>query len=277
MILAAVAFLTGFARNFHGGCMPGLSVKASRGLVVGVAGLILLGFSGHATALTVSSPMVQEADTLVCKLRDVVGLDEAGHLVAGSGASLAPTACRMLRVALRITSGTPSLGLGGDETASSSRRLGNAVDAAEYEVNVCESAKGLMLFDEDHPFVRRMLVQGGRNPGYGQEVDYVHIRHGFIVEPVAAGEYIRLILEPWFGRVSANQSIRTPQAPEVEGLQMSTMVDAVPGKWMELGTYRKQALSGGAVSTRRILGNSRETVRIWVKVEDVDVSDRRPE
>jgi hypothetical protein len=273
MILATAAFLTGFAGKFQGNCMRSLSVSVRRRLFVSTAGLVFSCFSSHAMALTVSAPMVQEADSLVCKLQEVTGSYGVGQSVAGAGKSLAPPVCRMLQVAVRIAMGAPSGGFGGVEAAAPSRRLGNAVDGAEYTVDVCESAKGLMLFDEHHPFVRRMLVQGGRNPGYGQEVDYVHIRHGFIVQPTAAGEYIRLILAPWFGRVSADQPSQTLQAPEVEGLQMSTTVDAIPGKWMDLGTYREGTFIGDEVVPRRIVGNSREIIRIWVKVDDVNVSN----
>ena len=271
MILAAEDFLTGFVRKFHGSLIRGLSVKARQRLIAGAIGLMVLSSPASAMALAVSAPMVQGAGALVCKLHDVIGPDGAGANV-----SSAPSACRMLRVAVRIDTGTPSGASIAGEVIPSPRRLGNASDTAEYQVDVCENATGLMLFDEHHPFVRQLLVQGGRHPGYGQEVDYVHFRHGFTVQPTAAGEYIRLILSPWFGRVSANQPTKIFGAPEVEDLQMSTTVDVKPGQWMEVGTFRQETISTDEeVSPRRILGNSREVVRIWVRVDDIDVSDRR--
>lgn len=273
MVLAAMAFLTGFARIFHGSRLCGLSVKSSGRLVVVATGLVLWGFSGTAMALTVSAPMVEGADLLVCKLQHV-GQDKTDRRESGAGASLAPSACRMLTVTVRIATGAPSGSSGAGEAASLPRRLGNAVDAAEYKVDVCENATGLILFDDHHPFVRRMLAQAGRNPGYGQEVDYVQTRHGFTVQPVAAGASIRLVLEPWFDRVAGRQGAQSMEPPEVESLQVSTTVDAIPGQWVEVGAYRQQPNIGDAVSSRRILGNYREAVRIWVKADDADRNDR---
>ena len=275
MILATADFLTGITRTAFGNFMCGLSVKVTGRLAVFVTGLILWGFPGSAMALMVSAPMVRKADGLVCKLLHDTGSDGAGQPVAGAGVALAPSACRMLRVAVRISSGTLSGGHSDAEIGSAPRRLGNAVDAAEYKVDICENATGLMLFDEHHPFVRRMLMQVGRDSGYGQEVDYVHTRHGFTVHPIAAGEFIRLTLNPWLGRLSAKQAGQTLEAPEVEDLQMSTTVDVIPGQWTELGSYREKAAIADQASTRRVLGNSSETLRIRVRVDDIGGSDRR--
>ncbi len=274
MILAAADFLTGFVRKFHGSLMRGLPVKIRQRLIAGAIGLMVLGFSTSAMALAESAPMVQGVGALVCKLQDVLKSDGEGQSMAGVGASFAPSSCRMLRVTVRIATGSPSETSTDDETVSSPRRLGNASDTAEYQVDVCENATGLMLFDEHHPYVRQMLVQGGRNPGYGQEIDYVNFRHGFTVHPTAAGKYIRLLLDPWFGRESASKPAQTLQAPEVESLQMSTTLDVVPGQWMELGTFRQVTGSAYEASTRRILGNSREVMRIWVRVDDINLPDR---
>lgn len=272
MVLATVDFLTGFAHIFRNSSMCGLSGKVRGRLVVAAMGFMLWGFPGHAMALAVFAPMVQGDDSLVCKLHDV-GPVGAGQPGAGTGVSLLPSACRMLRVAVQIAAGTPSEGPGGGETGSPHRRLGNTVDSAEYRVDVCEKTTGLILLDEYYPFVHRMLVQGGRDPGYGQDVDYVHFRHGFTVQPVAAGEYIRLILAPWFGRVSVNQPVQALEAPGVDSLQVSTTVDLMPGQWLELGGYRKETTVADESAPRRILGNSRDIVRVWVKVDDINVPD----
>lgn len=145
-------------------------------------------------ALTGYAPIVREADGLVSKLHPGIRPNGAGQLATGAGVSFDPSVCRMLRVSVRMASGMPVGGLSGAELGSPPHRLGNAVDTAEYKVDVCESATGLMLFDEHYPCVRRMSVQGGRDAVYGQDIDYMHIRHGFTVQPIAAGERIQLIL-----------------------------------------------------------------------------------
>lgn len=272
MILAAVTFLTDFARIFHGRCRPALSGKVRVRLVVGATGLILWGSSGSAMALTASAPVVRGSEPLVRKLHDA-RKDGAGQSGAGGGVALAPSACRMLRVSVRMAADAPFGSSVAGETAMRPRRLGNADDVAEYNVDVCENATGTILFDEQHPFVRRMFAQGGRNPAYGREIDYMPMRHGVTVKPAGVGEHIRLTLEPWLGRVSADQTVQTLEPPEVSNLQMSTTIDAVPGQWVEFGGYRKESAIAAEASPRRTLGNSAERVRVWVMVDDIHASD----
>jgi hypothetical protein len=270
MILAKAVLLTGFIRKFRGICACCPAVKVGGRLAVCALCLFLLVFSDSAVALMASAPMVQEVDGLAYELQDSVGLDVTGQPATGVGVSMDTSDCRMLRVAVRIVSGAPVGALSGVESASKPHRLGNAVDTFEYQIDVCENTTGLLLFDEHHPFVRRMLVQGGRDPGYGQEIDSIQTRQGFTVHPIAAGEFIRLILHPRFGQVSSRSPGEPIAAPEVIDFQVSNTVDAIPGQWMELGSYRKESFLGGEISTRRRLGNSREVLRIWVKVDDVN-------
>lgn len=251
--------------------LPASSLSSA--LAVGFFWLIFFPLAAQDIALASMVSMSDGSFGLVCQLQNHQGLDgrdRAGKHVALEGESDNTSACRMLRVAIRLESGKVATGTAPSAAGSAVRQLGNAFDAAEYRIDVCEKTVGLIFLDKDHPYTRQMFVQAGRHWGYGQEVDYLHVRHGFVVQPSGVGERIRLLLYPWFGRISGTRAGEALSAPEVERMELATHVEVPVGRWVEFGGYFQHAVGVNGDRAVHVTGNARQQWRTWVRVDEVD-------
>jgi hypothetical protein len=265
MILSRTRFMTDCAEKISSRFGRGLFIF-SGGLAVGLVFLLAVGLVFDACALSVASVSPRAYRVTVCSLQNGTGLRPGGEQSAG-GKDLAASGfsnCRMFRISVRFDSGQAD-----SSSQSSVRRLGNAQRRSEYRLNVCDNMTGRMFFDERIPYIEKMIVQGGRHAGYGQEIGYKDIRQGMSVRPVAVGDSIRLTLNFYFGRALGKGLKNTLNAPKVNDVGISTCIDIVPGQWVEVGERFEQTVPGMPDRHDRVIGNSRRHGRMWVRVDDL--------
>jgi hypothetical protein len=265
MILSRTSFMTDCADKFSSRFGRRLFFFA-RGLAVGLAFLLAIGLVSNAYALSVASFSPREYRVTVCSLQNVTGLGPGREQYPRGKDSTAPglSNCRMFRISVRFESGRAD-----SSSQSSVRRLGNAQRRSEYRLNVCDTMTGQMVFDERIPYVEKMIVQGGRHAGYGQEIGYKNIRQGMVVRPVAVGDTIRLTLTFCSGRVLERGLQNILSAPKIYDTGISTCIDIVPGQWVELSERFEQTVPGMPDRHDRVIGNSRRHGRMWVRIDEL--------
>jgi type II secretory pathway component GspD/PulD (secretin) len=147
------------------------------------------------------------------------------------------------------------------------RRLGNAVEEAEYYLRVRDGGQGFILMGQSVPYVRELLVLARRHAGYGQSIDFQAINTGFWVRPVLEGDYVTLDIRPYLEGFQKTSS-GVAGLPSVLELQALVTTVRIPlGQWVDLGGILRESdeISRTIVNWRA--GNAREEKTVWVKVE----------
>lgn len=265
IILATAGFMTFLIRTLsRDSLFPGMRFLSRRGIAVLPAAFVALFWAFPCMALMPSVPATRAEYPLACKLQDVPGAGASGQPGKDEGAE----GCRLFRIRLRFDSGTGVSASGQPDNASGVRTIGNALEVKQYHVDVCENTTGLILVDEHHPFVKRMIVQGGRSAGYGQDIDYLAIRHGFFALPRRVGQNIRVVLTPWAGSLSGGAGGGLLQPPAVENRALETVVDVAPGQWVDIGSVQNVVTATGQERAARVLGNAGRVWKAWIRVEE---------
>lgn len=159
--------------------------------------------------------------------------------------------------------GPPGTGL----SPAGNRRLGNAVEQAEYYLRVRDGGQGFILMGESVPYVRELLLLTRRHAGYGQSIDFQAINTGFWVRPVLEGDYVSLDIRPHLEGFQKNSS-GVAGLPSIIELQALVTTVRIPlGQWVDLGGILRESdeISRAIVNWRA--GNAREEKTVWVKVE----------
>lgn len=145
------------------------------------------------------------------------------------------------------------------------RRLGNAVEEAEYHLRVRDGGQGFILVGQSVPYVRELLLLARRHAGYGQSIDFQEINTGFWVRPVLEGDYVTLDIRPHLEGFQKNSSGGLPSILELQALVTTVRIPLE--QWVDLGGILRESdeISRAIVNWRA--GNAREEKTVWVKVE----------